>query len=78
MGFGKVKGPFTIAIPLSTIEHWRRELAGWTVMNFTVYHDSEREWRDAIREYKWYYADRPRNSDFLKVTVMVTTRRTTL
>ena len=67
------KGPFLVVVPLSTIEHWRREFAGWTTMNVCVYHDKMREWRDVMREYEWYYPDRPRTWEYLKFNVMVTT-----
>lgn len=47
-----IKGPFLICVPLSTIEHWRREIETWTYMNLCVYHDAEggKESRDVIRE----------------------------
>jgi SNF2 family DNA or RNA helicase len=48
-----IKGPFLVLVPLSTIEHWRRESEGWSNMNVCVYHDVEggRDSRDVIREY---------------------------
>ena len=51
-----VKGPFLVCVPLSTIEHWRREAETWTDLRCCVYHDiGGRELRDYIREYEWYY-----------------------
>jgi SNF2 family DNA or RNA helicase len=38
-----------------------------------VYHDRQRQWRDVLREYEWYYEDKPRNPEFLKFHVLVTT-----
>jgi chromodomain-helicase-DNA-binding protein 7 len=38
-----------------------------------VYHDRQRVWRDVLREYEWYYEDKPHNADFLKFHVLVTT-----
>ena len=68
-----IEGPFLIVVPLSTIEHWRREFSGWTDTKVCIYHDKERRWRDVMREYEWYYADRPKNSEYLKFNVLVTT-----
>ena len=69
----KLKGPFLVVVPLSTVEHWRREFQGWTDMRCCVYHDRQRVWRDVMREYEWYYADRPHTADYLKFDVIVTT-----
>ena len=38
-----------------------------------VYHDRQRVWRDVMREYEWYFEDRPHTPDFLKFDVLVTT-----
>lgn len=69
----KVRRPHLVVVPLSTIEHWRREFEGWTDMVCCVYHDRQRVWRDVLREYEWYYEDRPHTPDFLKFDVLVTT-----
>jgi len=69
----KLRGPFLIVVPLSTVEHWRREVEGWTDLRCCVYHDRQREWRDVMREYEWYYKDRPHTSEYLKYDVLVTT-----
>jgi chromodomain-helicase-DNA-binding protein 7 len=37
----KLHGPFLVVVPLSTIEHWRREFEGWTDMQCCVYHDRQ-------------------------------------
>lgn len=53
------KGPFLVVVPLTTIEHWRREVEAWTDMNLCMYHDNGgRDMRDLIREYEWYYSGR--------------------
>lgn len=69
----KIRGPFLICVPLSTIEHWRRECEGWSRMVTCVYHDVRggRDMRDIIREYEWYYKDRSRR--LLKFHVLITT-----
>lgn len=69
----KIHRPFLVVVPLSTVEHWRREFEGWTNMVCCVYHDRQRVWRDVMREYEWYYEDRPHTSEFLKFDVLVTT-----
>ncbi|KAL7553315.1 hypothetical protein ACHAWF_016591 [Thalassiosira exigua] len=69
----KLHGPFLVVVPLSTVEHWRREFEGWTDMRCCVYHDRQRVWRDVLREYEWYYEDRPHTPDYLKFNVLVTT-----
>jgi len=68
-----IKGPFLVVVPLSTIEHWRREVEGWTKMSLCVYHDigGGRDCRDVIREYEWYFKDRSRR--LLKFHILVTT-----
>jgi SNF2 family DNA or RNA helicase len=69
----KIKRPFLVVVPLSTVEHWRREFQAWTDMVCCVYHDRQRVWRDVLREYEWYFEDRPHTSDFLKFDILVTT-----
>lgn len=69
----KIHRPFLVVVPLSTVEHWRREFDGWTDMICCVYHDRQRVWRDVLREYEWYYEDRPHTAEFLKFDVLVTT-----
>lgn len=69
----KIQRPFLVVVPLSTVEHWRREFEGWTDMKCCVYHDRQRVWRDVMREYEWYFEDRPHTPDFLKFDVLVTT-----
>jgi chromodomain-helicase-DNA-binding protein 7 len=69
----KVHRPFLVVVPLSTVEHWRREFEGWTDMICCVYHDRQRVWRDVLREYEWYYEDRPHTPEYLKFDVLVTT-----
>ena len=69
----KIQRPFLVVVPLSTVEHWRREFEGWTDLRTCVYHDRQRIWRDIMREYEWYFYDRPHTPDFLKFDVLVTT-----
>ena len=68
-----IHGPFLISVPLSTIEHWKRETVGWSRMGVCLYHDvaGGRDLRDVIREFEWYYKGRSRR--LLKFHVLVTT-----
>jgi hypothetical protein len=68
-----VKGPFLCCVPLSTVEHWRREAESWSNMTCCVYHDvgGGKDMRDVIREYEWYYKGRSRR--LLKFHVLITT-----
>lgn len=69
----KIRRPYLVVVPLSTVEHWRREFDGWTDLLCCIYHDRQRIWRDVLREYEWYYKDRPHTPEFLKFDVLVTT-----
>ncbi len=69
----KIRRPFLVVVPLSTVEHWRREFEGWTDMVCCIYHDRQRVWRDVLREYEWYFEDRPHTPEYLKFDVLVTT-----
>ena len=62
-----------MTVPLSTLEHWKRETEGWTYMNVCLYHDTTggKDIRDVIREYEWYYKGRSRR--LLKFHVLITT-----
>lgn len=69
----KIRRPYLVVVPLSTVGHWRREFQAWTDLVCCIYHDRQRVWRDVMREYEWYFEDRPHNPDFLKFDVLVTT-----
>ena len=53
----RVRGPFLVLAPLSTLGHWKREFEEWTDMNVVYYHDPQggAEARALIREYEWRY-----------------------
>lgn len=36
----KIRGPFLVCVPLSTIQHWKREAEAWTNMITCLYHDA--------------------------------------
>jgi SNF2 family DNA or RNA helicase len=52
----KIRGPFLVIAPLSTIAHWKREFEAWTEMNAIVYQGNA-ESREIIRTYEWYFFD---------------------
>lgn len=37
----KIRGPFLIIAPLSTLDHWKKVAEEWTFMNIVVYHDAK-------------------------------------
>ncbi len=47
----KIRGPFLVIAPLSTIPHWKREFENWTDMNAIVYHGNA-ESRALLRTYE--------------------------
>ena len=62
-----------MCVPLSTLEHWKREAEGWSNMAVCMYHDTGggKDMRDAIREFEWYYKGRSRR--LLKFHLLITT-----
>ena len=50
------EGPFLVVVPLSTIQHWKREFEQWTDMNVVLLQGSKHD-RDMIVEYEWSYRD---------------------
>ena len=58
-----VTGPFLVIVPLSTIQHWKREFELWTDMNVVLLQGSKHD-RDMIREYEWYYRDEQGNEQW--------------
>ena len=76
-----IRGPFLAVVPLSTIEHWRREIERWTDLKVCVYHDQEgAAGRQVIRENCWRYEDGylSRSADVAQFNVLVTTYETLL
>ncbi|MCO5572462.1 hypothetical protein L7F22_026217 [Adiantum nelumboides] len=49
----KVKGPFLVVAPVSTLGHWQREIESLTDMNCLVYSGSMDD-RNVMREYDFY------------------------
>eukprot|EP00917_Polyrhabdina_sp_WS-2016_P032726 GHVP01069756.1.p1 GENE.GHVP01069756.1~~GHVP01069756.1.p1 ORF type:complete len:1432 (+),score=313.49 GHVP01069756.1:212-4297(+) len=50
----RMRGPFLVVAPLSTLDHWRKTAEEWTDLNAVYYYD-EKLGRDVIRKYEWYY-----------------------
>ena len=62
----KIRGPFLVIAPVSTLGHWQREVESLTDMNCVVYTGNQED-RDIIREYEFYYSEG--KSKGLKFTV---------
>jgi len=76
----KIRGPFLVLAPLSTLDHWKSVAESWTFMNVVVYHDrSGAEGRQTIRDTDWYYTDITnkgtitQKSKLTKFNLMITT-----
>jgi len=75
----KIRGPFLIIAPLSTLDHWKKIAEEWTLMNTVVYHDQKgAEGRKEIQNQDWYYTDVTnkgtvtQKSKLIKFNVMIT------
>ncbi|EER10795.1 Chromodomain helicase-DNA-binding protein, putative [Perkinsus marinus ATCC 50983] len=52
----RVKGPFLVVAPLSTLGHWKKVADQWTDMNCLYYHDEGgREGRSELRDSEFYH-----------------------
>lgn len=80
-----IRGPYLVVVPLSTIQHWRREIESWTDLNVCVYHDigdhrgakfTAKDMRAVIRNQEWYYPGLP-NAIF-RFHILLTTFETVL
>ena len=71
----KLRGPFLVVVPLSTLGHWQREFASWTDLGVCLYHDAGKDMRALIRAFEWYYDGRapPVGANRFKFNVLVTT-----
>jgi SNF2 family DNA or RNA helicase len=49
----KIRGPYLIVVPLSTLSHWQREFERWTNMNALLYHGNA-DSREVIYTHEWY------------------------
>jgi len=66
-----VTGAFLVVAPLSTIQHWAREVEAWGGMNAVVYHGSASS-REMIRRHEWDLQGKGANGS-VKFDVLVTT-----
>ncbi|OII72686.1 uncharacterized protein cubi_01636 [Cryptosporidium ubiquitum] len=52
----KLRGPFLVVAPLSTLDHWKRTFEDWTDLNVVSYYDEGgRNGRDLLRHYEFYH-----------------------
>ncbi|KAI9906879.1 hypothetical protein PsorP6_004169 [Peronosclerospora sorghi] len=79
-----IRGPYLIVVPLSTIQHWRREIETWTDLNVCVYHDigdrtnrfTAKDMRAIVRDQEWYYPGL--GNSIFKFHILLTTFETIL
>ncbi|EEY65872.1 chromodomain-helicase-DNA-binding protein, putative [Phytophthora infestans T30-4] len=79
-----IRGPYLIVVPLSTIQHWRREIESWTDLNVCVYHDigdrstkfTAKDMRAVVRDQEWYYPGL--GNSIFKFHILLTTFETIL
>ena len=71
------RGPFLVIAPLSTINQWKNKFENWTEMN-TVVFQGNRESRDLITRYEFYYYDESGRviPNLYKFNVLITTYET--
>ena len=69
--YQKVRGPFLIIAPLSTLINWQRELQLWSEMDVVLYYGSSME-LSLIRDHEFLYFNASYTGKF-KVEVVVTT-----
>mmetsp|Transcript_14622 Transcript_14622/g.35664 ORF Transcript_14622/g.35664 Transcript_14622/m.35664 type:complete len:190 (-) Transcript_14622:714-1283(-) len=48
----RIKGPFLVVAPLSTIAHWQREVEGWTSVRPVVYHGNQQS-HNVVKKNEW-------------------------
>lgn len=75
----KIRGPFLIIAPLSTLDHWKKIAEEWTLMNTVIYHDQKGgDGRGQIQKEDWYYTDVTnkgtitQKSKLIKFNIMIT------
>ena len=81
------EGPFLVVAPLSTIQHWQREVKAWSDFRPCIYHSTLKggNSRRLLRRYEIYFnpedADSPHavgGTERLKFDVMITTYETAI
>ena len=50
------RGPFLVIVPLSTINHWKREFLAWSDLNTVVYQGSRAD-RELAQHYEFRFWD---------------------
>ena len=52
----KIRGPFLVIAPLSTVIHWKREAERFTRLHPIIYHGDATS-RDVLREFEFHVRD---------------------
>lgn len=75
----KIRGPFLVIAPLSTLDHWKKISEEWTYLNTVIYHDQRgAEGRREVMNHDWYYTDVTnkgtitQKSRLIKFNIMIT------
>ena len=54
----KLRGPYLVLAPLTTLAHWKKTAEDWTTLNSVIYHDTNgSEGRDMCRKYELFFTD---------------------
>ena len=54
----KLRGPYLVLAPLTTLAHWKKTAEDWTNINTVIYHDPNgSDGRDMCRKYELFYTD---------------------
>ena len=64
----KIRGPFLVVAPLSTIPHWEREIGEWTSLRAITFYESKAR-RRLMKQYEFYYP----TTTIPKFQVLITT-----
>jgi chromodomain-helicase-DNA-binding protein 7 len=75
----RLRGPYLVIAPLSTLQHWKKTIEEWTMLNGVVYHDhGGSAGREMCYEYEAFYTDimkkgtTSKKSKLIKFHLMVT------
>ncbi|GMH41988.1 hypothetical protein BSKO_09907 [Bryopsis sp. KO-2023] len=67
--FRNVRGPFLVIAPLTTLDHWQREIETWTDMYTVIYHGTKDD-REVIENFEFEFTSASRSTT--KFNVLIT------
>ena len=75
----RLRGPYLVIAPLTTLQHWKKTVEDWTMLNCVIYHDQGGSTgRDMCFNYEAYYTDimkkgtTSQKSKLIKFHIMIT------